>query len=185
MSWFSPSTRYWKISPSPVVMGPNWGSIPLGSRSRACWRRSKTCCRAEEQSAPAPALEHHRDRREADLGEGADLLKAGKPSHRGLDGEGDLLLHFGGSHPARLGENLHLDVRDVGERVHGEPAHGPQAGADQEKGRDNDQQPLFQRESQDPVDHWPIPLRVRLFSVPISGGTRPWPHTALLLSGPR
>ncbi len=43
----SPSSVYWKISPSPVEMGPSSGSTPGGSPSRTAASRSKTTWRVQ------------------------------------------------------------------------------------------------------------------------------------------
>src|SRR5512137_918705 len=67
--WRSLSSVYWKISPSPVLMGPSSGATPGGNASRAAPSRSNTTCRVHQVSAPSsnttttwesPALESER-----------------------------------------------------------------------------------------------------------------------------
>ena len=60
--------------------------------------------------------------RDAGAGEGADTVDAWNPSHRELHRSRDEVLCFEGREPGRVREDLHLHVRQIGNRVDGKVA---------------------------------------------------------------
>ena len=81
--------------------------------------------------------ELHPDDGEADGGGGADAADAGGAVDGGLDGEGDLALHLGGSHAAGFGDDGDGGGGEVGEDVD-RHADGDEAAGDQEEARDDE-----------------------------------------------
>ena len=67
-----------------------------------------------------PLTEDDRHQRDAEPGDAANLLDLRQSAHRQLDGVGDVAFHLQRRHRPRLGNDLHLDVDEVGHGVNGD-----------------------------------------------------------------
>ena len=77
--------------------------------------------------------EGHRDLRQPELRQRAQLHHVGQAGHFALDGEGDELLDLFRRERRHAGIDLHLRVRDVRHRVDGQPQRRPPADADEDQ----------------------------------------------------
>ncbi|OQC39631.1 MAG: hypothetical protein BWX64_01605 [Acidobacteria bacterium ADurb.Bin051] len=111
---------------------------------------------AHELAGPVdvgPLVEDDGDDREPEAGERADLLDPRQAAHRRLHREGDEPLHLLRREPGAVGEDLHLDVRDVRHRVDRQVEQGVDAEAGEEEPERHHQQAVVEREVDEAADH--------------------------------
>ncbi|EAU66886.1 hypothetical protein STIAU_3193 [Stigmatella aurantiaca DW4/3-1] len=103
-------------------------------------------------------LEGDGDDGQAELGDGAKLLGARQAAHRRLDGHGDEPFHLHGAKPRRGGEDLHLHVGDIGDRVDGQLAQGPESEGRDDRGQQEDEDAVLDRKMDELIEHGADPL---------------------------
>ncbi len=91
-------------------------------------------------------LEDDDDLGEAGLRQGPDLLDARQAAHHLLDGIAHPLLDVDGREPRRLREDHDLGVRHVGKGVDGEARPGDDAQRGEERGAEEDEEPVLQED---------------------------------------
>ena len=141
----------WKISPRPPVIGPELG--------RARRRAGRSTARREPLLDHLPGavgldvvLEDGRHRRDAVARQAALLDEPGQAAERHLDGAGDEPLDLLGREPRGAGEDQHLVVGDVGQRVELEEDADQRAHDHEgERGAD-DQHPVADRPADECLD---------------------------------
>ncbi len=107
---------------------------------------------ADELASPVDVgafVEDDGDDGEAEFGDGSDLFDFGEAAHGGLDGERDELLDLFGRESGGIGEDLDLDVGDVGDGVDGELDEGVDADGGDEQPEDNDEEAVVEGEIDD------------------------------------
>ena len=96
-------------------------------------------------------LEHHGRDRKAELRERPDLGESRQTAHAHLDGVSHELLHLDRRHARGLGEDLDLNIRDIGKRVDRDLTDGVDAEADQRQTSENDEQALPKGEGDEAI----------------------------------
>ena len=98
-------------------------------------------------------VENHRDLRQPELGERAELLQPRQAAHLVLDGEGDLFFNFLRRERADGGIDLHLWAGDVRHGVQRQPQRGPHAQADEHGRQHEDERALADGELDEAGQH--------------------------------
>ena len=111
-----------------------------------------------EDAAPRPVevravLEHDVDERVAEHRFAADILDAWRGDHRRDDRVGDLVLHDVRAAPGPVGEDDHLHVREVWDRVERARAQRPDTEGRREEDKEEDDEAVVGAVLDDAVDH--------------------------------
>ena len=147
-----PSTVYQKIWPVAGGVGRQLGLAPGGQLALDP--------RQPLGHPPAPSarsdavVEDHADHREADVARRPHHPHAAEPAQAQRQRVGHLVLDLARAVPLPLGEDDHLVLRQVGDRVDRRLPGGPGAERGQDQARDDDRGAVADREGDDRVDHW-------------------------------
>ena len=123
---------------------PDFG-VGIGQRDPALSLRQSFCHELPGQKDVGAFPEDNCHQRDAEPGDAADLLDVRQAAHGQFNGIGDRPLHLQRRKRARLRHDLHLDVDEIGNRIHGHVRGGVEATQrHQHKHRDH-QRPVGQR----------------------------------------